>query len=255
MEQTGFLTKLRDFGLNSYETKLWVVLLSRGVLTAGELSDIANVPRSRSYDVLESLRKKGFVIVKQGKPIKYKPIPPEDVIKNIKKTVNNRAEKEIKLIDNLKTKNLFKELEKIHNQSLDPGLNEFVGVFKGESNMKNQLHQMLKNAKNFVYATETTKGLNSNLDFLIKILPVLERKGVDVRVMANIDKNTQEKFNRIKIKNTALRNRFYIVDGKEMLFMLFDNHEGGILINTKCFIKSIADSFNKKWDNSDFFDC
>ena len=59
--QKDFLNKLKDFGLNSYESKLWIALLSRGVSTAGELSDIANVPRSRSYDVLESLEKKGYV--------------------------------------------------------------------------------------------------------------------------------------------------------------------------------------------------
>ena len=58
-----FLGKLRRFfNLNLYEVKIWTALLSRGVSTAGELSDIANVPRSRSYDVLESLEKKGFVI-------------------------------------------------------------------------------------------------------------------------------------------------------------------------------------------------
>ncbi|RJQ17958.1 hypothetical protein C4573_00830, partial [Candidatus Woesearchaeota archaeon] len=53
--QQDFVKKLKDFGLNSYEVKIWTALLSRGVSTAGELSDIANVPRSRSYDVLESL--------------------------------------------------------------------------------------------------------------------------------------------------------------------------------------------------------
>ena len=61
----------RYFDLNLYEVRLWSALLSRGVSTAGELSDIANVPRSRSYDVLESLEKKGFVVMKTGKPIKY----------------------------------------------------------------------------------------------------------------------------------------------------------------------------------------
>ena len=58
--------------LNLYEVKIWTALLSRGVSTAGELSDIANVPRSRTYDVLESLEKKGFIIMKLGKPIKDK---------------------------------------------------------------------------------------------------------------------------------------------------------------------------------------
>ena len=43
-----FLSKIRTyFGLNLYEAKIWTALLSRGIATAGELSDIANVPRSR----------------------------------------------------------------------------------------------------------------------------------------------------------------------------------------------------------------
>ncbi len=58
-----FLNKLRQFfSLNLYEAKIWTALLSRGVSTAGELSDIGNVPRSRAYDILESLEKKGFVV-------------------------------------------------------------------------------------------------------------------------------------------------------------------------------------------------
>jgi len=45
-----FLNKLRQlFGLNLYEVRIWTALLSRGVSTAGELSDIGNVPRSRAY--------------------------------------------------------------------------------------------------------------------------------------------------------------------------------------------------------------
>ena len=53
------LSKLRTyFSLNLYEVKIWTSLLSRGASTAGELAEISNVPRSRSYDVLESLEKK-----------------------------------------------------------------------------------------------------------------------------------------------------------------------------------------------------
>lgn len=251
MEECRFLTKLSDFSLNSYETRLWVALLSGGVLTAGELSNIANVPRSRSYDVLESLRKKEFVVVKQGKPIRYKAVSPEDVIKNTKKKVKERARKQIKLIDNLKTKDLFKELEKIHKQSSNLKQNEFLVVFKDKINIKNQLHQMLKNAKNFVYMAETAKGLNKNIDFLTKILPILEKNSVDVRIMADIE-DFNDKLTKIKMKKTDLKNRFYIVDGREMLFMLFDDYDVGILINTKPFIESVTNLFNEKWDNSDF---
>src|SRR5512137_2234413 len=100
--QTDFLNRLRDFGLNSYEAKLWTALLSRGVSTAGELSDIAGVPRSRSYDVLESLEKKGFIIMKLGKPIKYIAVPPSEVVERIKKKVVEDADRQGALLDSLR---------------------------------------------------------------------------------------------------------------------------------------------------------
>src|SRR4030043_1945738 len=95
-----FLSKLRRyFNLNLYEVKIWAALLSRGVSTAGELSDIANVPRSRSYDVLESLEKKGFIIMKLGKPIKYIAVPPEEVIERVKKHIEEDANAQASLIN------------------------------------------------------------------------------------------------------------------------------------------------------------
>ena len=74
------INKIKDyFDLNIYEVKIWTALLSRGIAAAGELSDISNVPRSRSYDVLESLEKKGFVMMKLGKPIKYIAVQPQEI--------------------------------------------------------------------------------------------------------------------------------------------------------------------------------
>ena len=93
------IEKLKVFGLNSYEAKIWTALLSRGVSTAGELSDIANVPRSRAYDILESLEKKGFIVSKIGKPIKYIAISPEEVIERVKKNMKKEAEERVKALD------------------------------------------------------------------------------------------------------------------------------------------------------------
>jgi sugar-specific transcriptional regulator TrmB len=252
MEQ-GFLSKLGEFGLNTYETKLWVALLSRGVSTAGELSEIANVPRSRSYDVLESLRKKGFVIVKQNKPMLYEAVSPEDVIRNTKEKIKERAERQVKLIEELKTKDLFKELEKIHKQSLEVvGKNEFVGAIKEKTNTQNQIRYMVRNAKKFIYINESVKGLSPNINFFAKTLPLLEKKGVCVKVMVNYNKNELSGFGGIKIKKSKSPNRFYIVDGEEMLFVLFGDSDAGILVNTKTFINSVAGLFNKQWNKADF---
>ena len=65
--KTELVGKIKDyFDLNIYETKVWLALLTRGIASAGEIAEMSRVPRSRTYDVLESLEKKGFSIVKIG---------------------------------------------------------------------------------------------------------------------------------------------------------------------------------------------
>ena len=113
------LNKLKDFGLNSYESKLWTALLSRGVSTAGELSDISNVPRSRAYDVLESLEKKGFIIVKLGKPIKYLAVPPREVVERVKKRVQEDADHKSKTLDSLRESDTLEELNLLHKTGIE----------------------------------------------------------------------------------------------------------------------------------------
>src|SRR4030065_2781041 len=106
-----FLSKLRRFfDLNLYEVRIWTALLSRGVSTAGELSDIGNVPRSRTYDVLESLEKRGFVIMKIGKPIKYIAVKPDEVMKRVKKSLTEQANSQIKVLEKVENDELYNDL-------------------------------------------------------------------------------------------------------------------------------------------------
>src|SRR3989337_2263830 len=122
-----FLSKLRRyFSLNLYEVKIWTALLSRGVSTAGELSDIANVPRSRSYDVLESLEKKGFVVMKIGKPIKYIAVAPTEAVERIKR------------LEDLKTTDVLQELQTLHSQGIElVEPSDLGGSLKGRHNLYN----------------------------------------------------------------------------------------------------------------------
>ena len=92
--QKQTLQELRErFKLNIYEVKIWTSLLSRGIAAASELADISGVPRSRCYDVLESLEKKGFIIMKVGKPIKYIAVEPEAIVDRVKKAYRKKLKR------------------------------------------------------------------------------------------------------------------------------------------------------------------
>src|SRR4030042_7182444 len=162
-----FLLKLKDFGLNSYESKVWAALLSRGVSTAGELSDIANVPRSRSYDVLESLEKKGFVVMKFGKPIKYLAVPPEEVVERVKKNMRREADVKVKRLEEMKGTEVLDELKSLHKQGIElVEVTDLSGSLRGRHNLYNHLDLMLKNAKKTVTIMSTATGIMRKLEGL-----------------------------------------------------------------------------------------
>jgi len=143
------IKKTRSLGLNTYEVKIWTALLSRGVSTAGELSDIANVPRSRSYDVLESLEKKGFVVMKLEKPIKYLAVPPKEVLERVKKNIEKNTQKHITQITSQSFSDLVRGLQKVYEESVDQ-TEKVVAVLKGNDNINKHLEFLFKNTESDV---------------------------------------------------------------------------------------------------------
>ena len=249
-----FLSKLRRyFALNLYEVKIWASLLSRGVATAGELSDIANVPRSRSYDVLESLEKKGFVIMKLGKPIKYIAVPPSEVIERVKKNMREEAVTKVKRLEDLKNTDVLNELQTLHKQGIeviDP--TDLSGSIKGRHNLYNHLELTIKNA-------QRVASLNIQYPGIKPVFEKLKKKGVKIKIAAPLTRETKKTVSEISsvadVRNTDSKARFCIVDGKEIVFMVLDDKEVhptydiGIWVSSPFFSKAMESLFDTAWKN------
>ena len=254
-----FLSKLRRyFNLNLYEVKIWAALLSRGVSTAGELSDIANVPRSRSYDVLESLEKKGFVVMKLGKPIKYIAVPPTEVVERVKKNMRKDAEDAVDRLENLKQTDVLKELTSLHDQGvelIEPS--ELSGSLRGRHNLYNHMEMTIRSAETSVEMMSTEQGIIRKAESLGPLFEELSTRGVKIRIAAPIiDSNHKalkaiEKF--AEVRHTDKKARFIIVDGKEIMFMVNDDttihptYDIGIWVNTPFFASALSEMFDLAW--------
>ena len=258
--QTDFLNKLKDFGLNSYESKLWTALLSRGISTAGELSDIANVPRSRTYDVLESLEKKGFIIMKIGKPIKYIAVPPAEVIERVKKRIINDAEEKSVVLDNVQNSKILTELTALHSQGIDlVDPVDLSGAIKGRNNLLNHIESMVKNAKESILIMTSEEGIARKYDALKAHLKKAKSRGVKIMVASPLPKtsNIYNELSKIAELKTVPKatGRFVLIDSKEGIFMLSDDavihpsFDSGIWITSPYFTKSLSNMFHTSWDN------
>ena len=72
---------LREMGLNAYEIDTYLALLESGQMTAMEVSEQAKVPYSKMYEVLNSLKAKGWIKSSESRPFKYYPVPPLEAIR------------------------------------------------------------------------------------------------------------------------------------------------------------------------------
>src|SRR3990167_2134472 len=175
-----FLSRLRKiFDLNLYEVKVWTALLSRGTSTAGELSSISDVPRSRTYDILESLDKKGFIVMKLGKPIKFFALKPEEVVERVKKNLVQDANDKSKRLETLKSDDVLKELHSLFTQGVkfvEPA--ELSGSLRGRQNLYNHLDMMVRDAEKTITMVTTAEGLNRKLEALMPSLEKCKKRGV-----------------------------------------------------------------------------
>ncbi|MBN1275227.1 TrmB family transcriptional regulator [Candidatus Woesearchaeota archaeon] len=254
-----FLTKLRRyFSLNLYEVKIWTALLSRGVSTAGELSDIANVPRSRSYDVLESLEKKGFVIMKLGKPIKYIAVSPKEVLERVKKHVKEDADEQVKKLEELKGTDVIGELNSLHTQGVElVEPSDLSGSLRGRHNLYNHLELTIRNAEETVTIMTTSQGFLRKVEGFKPVFDQLKKRGVKIRIAAPMNKDTEDVAKDLEdvaeVRNTLTKARFVVVDGKELVFMVMDDedvhptYDIGIWINTPFFAAALEQLFELGW--------
>ena len=252
-----FLGKLKDFGLNSYESKLWVALLSRGVSTAGELSDISGVPRSRTYDVLESLEKKGFIVVKVGKPIKYLAVSPGEVVERVKKRVIKEAEEKSETLTKLKGSDVLEELNSLHTQGVqmvDP--TDKSASFRGRDKVYDHMNMMIKNAKRSVHIMTTEKGLQRKSASLMNQLKKANKRGVNVTIAVpqGTSKKVIKEFSEVATvkESKAAEARFMAVDNKNMMMMMtgedaHPSYDSAVWVEAPLFVKHFTNMVEQHW--------
>jgi sugar-specific transcriptional regulator TrmB len=74
------LKTLNSLGLTEYQARAYTALLTPKVATAEEVSRLSGVPRSKVYQVLMDLQKQGWVKVEKGRPLKFRPKDPRNIL-------------------------------------------------------------------------------------------------------------------------------------------------------------------------------
>lgn len=83
---------LEELGLTEYEARCLVALTRVPEATASEIHELSDVPRSRVYDSVERLHRKGIVDVQQTDPRQYRALPQDAVIERLREQYTSTLE-------------------------------------------------------------------------------------------------------------------------------------------------------------------
>ena len=217
--------KVKQLGLNSYEAKIWTALLMKGVATSAELAEMTGVPRSRTYDVLESLEQKGFVVMKLGKPIKYLAIPPREVIERVKQRLIEEARAKEQLLDDFKQTDVFKQLTELHDsgvKTVNP--EEYSGIIRGRRNVLTRMGELVKHAREELLLSLPADVLLREKKLINYYYPKNPNKPV-FHIFTNM---APVEFNRliadgiVQYHYLAEAPRILVKDSEEVIFNLYD---------------------------------
>lgn len=157
------IEKLKELGLNEYQSKVYTALLKKNPATGYEVSKIANIPQSRTYDTLKSLENLHIVVPSGTKPITYTPIRPKELTKRYKRKI----ESTIDFLD--------KKLPDIKEESYT----EPILTITGRTKVFDKLTELIKSAKKSIYISLFAQDFK----YLEQLLLDAYNRGLDVKIV------------------------------------------------------------------------
>ena len=173
------LALLRRLGLNQYESKTYLALVNSSASTATELSDIANIPRPRVYDVLAKLEKKGFVVTKPGRPAKYSAVPLSAAVHALKKEREESYKKEVGELERLEEQ----LLSQIATSTIESSSEEDVFLVSDRKNIYATLADLIDKAQEHVCIYSHREGLARKRNEYGPRLHKAQKRGVKVKLV------------------------------------------------------------------------
>lgn len=200
---------MRKFGYTESETSIYKTLLEGGNLTGYEVSKRSGVPRSKVYNLLETLVSKGLVIVNKSEPKLYQGLSTEEFVESLKRQTEN----DIELID--------KHFSDVKEHSKDDDL---LWKVSGYESIFNKAKHMIDSAQDSLYiqiweqelSKELIESLVSAEERLQHFVLILfkENEGFSIPIARYYDHGYKEE----KLKEFGHRWLNVISDSEEVLF-------------------------------------
>ena len=236
---------LRKMGLNAYETDAYIALLEGGQMTAMETSREANLPYSKIYEVLNSLKQKGWTKSTETRPSKYVPVPPLEAAAAAKRRLEDEYQSwEQRLDEELQP--MYEKRELVERPD--------ILILHGQQAVLAKLEEVMKKANREImiaapgFARQLIAPIEAPLNFV--------KKSVIVKLMA-AGKLSDWFFLKKVVRISELRFRDHmfgggvIADGKEAMLFLGEEKASLVIWSNHVGLVGFArEYFQFLWDSS-----
>ena len=236
---------LHELGLNAYEVDAYLALLESGKMTAMEISREAKVPYSKIYEVLNSLKDKGWIKSSETRPFKYCPVPPLEATACTKQRLEDKyVSWEQTVLEALQP--LYEKRELVERPD--------ILILHGQQAIIAKLEEVLKKANKevMIAAPVFAKPIIASADLLLSGL----KKNVTVKLMAT---GTDDSWKALKkspfVNELRVRDHMFgggiIADGKEAMLFLGEDKPSLIIWSNHVGLVGFArEYFQFLWDSS-----
>lgn len=213
MLKGNLLDILNKLGLTEYESKTLDTLFRLKEAKAPVISQNAQVPKTRVYDVLDSLIEKKLIVEIQGRPKKYRLIEPKKTLKQVAENKRKEIEKLEEEIEQIAEEHLLGKEKEVEEEKVMKVKNydDFIKI----------LSQELLEAKEHVNGfSDLNKGHSSIRDALKQ----LGDSNVSVRILHSSESDETRKYSEHSIDSKHLEHAMnaFVVDGKKLILALND---------------------------------
>jgi sugar-specific transcriptional regulator TrmB len=143
---------LGALGLTEYEAKCLVALVRIEQGTAKDVSDVADVPRARVYDSMDTLQERGLADVQGSQPRRYRSVPTDRIVDRLRRDFDERFDQ---------LSDLLPQLRAPDREDEGPG----VWTLEGTDSVSDRLAALAGNAASELLVVVATDGLLTD-DFL-----------------------------------------------------------------------------------------
>lgn len=210
---------LEEFGLSRYEARIYVTLISRGTMTAGDLAYYTKIPRTKIYPTVTKLESKNLATTSNGKPVMCTAVPPEDAFDAI---IYEHIEKVTAM------NSLVAELKKKSEENKRSGDSKGMRYLQMRTNrVFDQLRTMIEGAESSIMIMADQWGLRLLAECRAQLVTT-QRKNMDVRAIIPEEQIGSAAFrsipNGIEVRASKITQNYMVFDATEVLIL--DNRDG-----------------------------